>query len=147
MPFLIIMVMLVSCSSGVISWTPHELTDTSDVVITCDATRGNHGLYHFKGPVYVHIGAVTDMGANPGVWQYSKFFWGTHLPEALAKPVGENKWSYSIHNIRKFFDVPDDEKILKIAILFRSECKDTCLALRNRDGSDIFIPVKNIDRE
>jgi hypothetical protein len=145
---ILLLITLFSCSNNnVVSWAPHSLTDSSDVVITCDATEGNRGLYNFKGPVYVHVGVITDMSEKPEIWQYVKFNWGTHLTEAMAKPAGENQWNYTIHNIRKFFDVPDDEKILRLAILFRSECKDTCLALRNRDGSDIFIPVKNIDKE
>lgn len=134
-----------ACGNKVVSWSPRTITDTSDVVITCDATKGNRGLYNYRGDVYVHIGIVTDLSGSPTGWLYPKFTWGSAVAAAKMHPAGENKWSYSIHNIRNFFDVPDDEKIMKIAILFRSgNCRDSCYALRNEDGTDMFIPVNDV---
>ena len=145
-PVILILMLLISCSTGVVSWNPKSLTDTSDVVITCDASKGDRGLYNYKGSVYVHIGVITDLSATPTAWRYGKFVWGSQVPQALAKPTGKNKWNYSIQNIRKFLEVPDDEKILQIAIVFRSGCIDSCYILKNKDGSDMFIPVDNIDK-
>jgi hypothetical protein len=35
-------------------------------------------------------------------------------------PAGKNRWRYPIRNVRKFFGVPDDERIKSLAVLFRS---------------------------
>ena len=134
-----------SFTTNVVSWSPDAIKDTNDVQITCDSTKGNRGLYNYKDSVYVHVGLVTDLNGSATTWQYLKFTWGSSVASAKAHGAGENKWSYSIHNIRNFFDVPSDERILKVAILFRSgNCQDSCYALRNEDGSDIFIPVNDV---
>jgi hypothetical protein len=147
LPLVLSLMCLISCSTGVVSTRPGLPTDTSDVIITCDASKGNRGLYNYKGDVYVHIAVITDLSATPLTWRYQKFVWGSKVPQALAKPAGENKWNYSIQNIRKFFEVPEDERILQVAIIFRSECIDSCHVLKNKDGTDIFIPVNNLDRQ
>ena len=136
---------LCACSNSPVSWSPQALTDTSGVVIVCDATRGNRGLYGYKGDVFVHIGVVTDLSSEPDGWTHVKFTWGSSGKSAKMQPLGENKWSYRIDNIRKFFEAPDDEKILKIAILFRSaNLKDSCYALRAASGGNLFIPVNDV---
>jgi hypothetical protein len=138
----IIILLTVSSCSKLVSWKPSHLTDTSDVTITCDATMGSRELYNYEGPVYVHIGLLTDMSSGNGDWQYSKFEWGTTDEAALAQPAGKNKWSYRIQNLRKFFGVDEDEQIYKLGILFRSACNGgDCKVLKNKDGSDILISV------
>jgi hypothetical protein len=132
------------CSSPLIETNPAEITDTSTVTITCNAEIGNKALMDFKEPVYVHVGLITDSSIGPTYWRYVKFKWGSTDEAAIAKPAGKNKWSYEIPNIRKFFAVAENEKIQKLAILFRQgNCIDTlCKTLRNKDKSDIFIPIK-----
>jgi hypothetical protein len=63
----------------------------------------------------------------------------------MAEPAGKNKWTYSIRNVRRFFRVPKDEKIYKIAVLFRSGiCTDAyCKVLRSAEGNNIYIPVND----
>ena len=102
-------------------------------------------LLNYRGDVFVHIGVVTDLSGSATGWLYPKFTWGSSVAAAKMHPAGENRWSFSIHNIRRYFEVPDDEKIMKIAVLFRSgNCRDSCYALRNEDGSDLFIPVNDV---
>ena len=121
------------------------MTDTSDVTITCNARSGNKGLVNFEGDVYVHIGLITNKSNNQNEWRYVKFKWGSREMMAKATPDGSSQWSYSISNIRKFFGVSDDEKIISLAILFRSgACIDVhCKVLRNVDGSNMYIPIKD----
>ena len=91
--------------------------------------------------MYVHVGVITNLSTGPTNWRYSKFTWGSTEAAALATSAGTNKWSYTINNIRTFFGVPAGETILKIAILFRAgNCTD-CLAQRNADLSDMYVPV------
>jgi glycosidase len=138
---LVLLLVATRLPAQLLSWTPDFPKDNSNITITMDATKGNKGLLGFANNVYVHIGVITNLSANPGDWKYSKFAWGSTDPAALATPAGTNKWSYNIPNIRTFFAVPAGETILKIAILFRAgNCTD-CQAQRNADGSDMYVPV------
>ena len=130
------------CRAQLLTWTPEFPKDNDNVTITVDATKGNQGLLGFSGNVYVHIGVITNLSTGPTNWRYSKFTWGSTEASALASAAGTNKWSYNITNIRTFFAVPAGETILKIAILFRSGgCSTDCLAQRNADQSDMYVPV------
>ena len=129
------------CRSQLLSWTPGFPKENDNVTIIVDATEGNQGLLGFTGNVYVHLGVITNLSTGPTNWRYSKFTWGSTEAAALATPGATFKWSYTINNIRTFFGVPAGETIQKIAILFRSgNCTD-CLAQRNADGSDMYVPV------
>jgi hypothetical protein len=136
-------VILQSCKDPeVLVWNPNVLTDKSDVTITCDATGGNKGLLNYEGDVYVHLGLITNQSNNKE-WRYVKFKWGSREINAKATPLGKNKWSYTIPTIRSFFGVNEGEKIISIAVLFRSgACIDVnCKALRNLDSSNMYIPI------
>ncbi|MEQ1798633.1 MAG: alpha-amylase family glycosyl hydrolase [Lacibacter sp.] len=127
-----------------LSFTPDFPLDNSNLVITMDATKGNKGLQGFAGPVYVHIGLITNLSANPTQWKYAPFAWGSTGAASQATAAGTNKWTYTIPNIRSFFNsaaggVPAGETILKVAILFRDGPGNIKQA--NSDGSDMFIPV------
>lgn len=137
--------LLSSCSSPLIELSPGKISDTGQFTFTCDASQGNKGLFDFTGPVFVHVGLITDSSLHPNEWRHVKFKWGSTEDSALATPAGKNKWSYSIPNIRKFFAVSEAEKIIKFAVLFREgNCVDTlCRVLRNEDKTDITIPVSD----
>ena len=132
-----------SCSSPLIKVSPEHFSDTSTITITGNAASGNKGLLGFKGPVFVHVGLITDSSVNPNQWRYVKFKWGSTEEAARAIPAGDNRWNYTIPNIREFFGVKQNEKIERLAILFREgNCVDTfCRVLRNLDKSDLFIPI------
>ena len=91
----------------------------------------------------MHVGVVTDSSISPTYWRYVKFKWGSTEEAALATAEDDNIGHTQIPNIRKFLAVTENEKILKLAILFRAgNCIDTfCKVHRNADRSDIFIPV------
>lgn len=140
---LLILLLLSSCHSPLIKTNPAHFSDTSSITIICDATQGNKGLLGFRDPVYIHLGLITDSSVNANQWRYVKFNWGSTQKEALATFEGNNRWSYQVPSIRKFFQVKEGEKILQVAVLFRSgNCLDTfCKVQRNEDKSDMFIPV------
>lgn len=128
------------CSQAqLLSFTPDFPLDNSNLVVTMDATKGNKGLQGFAGPVYVHIGVITNLSANSTQWRYAPFAWGSTGAASQATAAGTNKWTYTINNIRTFFNVPAGETILKVAILFRDGPGNIKQA--NSDGSDMFIPV------
>lgn len=127
-----------------LSWSPDFIKETDgSVQITADASKGNKGLLNYTPTtdVYVHIGVITSNSTNASDWKYSKFTWGSTNVLAQASSLGNNKWSFTINGgLRTFFGLSDpNEKILKIAILFRNGTGSA--VLRNEDGSDMFIPV------
>jgi 1,4-alpha-glucan branching enzyme len=125
-----------------LSWAPEFPKDNDNIIITVDATKGNQALPGFAGSVYVHAGVITNLSTGPSNWKYVKFTWGSTEAAAKATSAGSNKWSFTINNIRTFFNVPGNETIQKIAILFRSGgCGNDCIVQRNLDGSDMYVPV------
>jgi hypothetical protein len=138
-----VILLFARCSSEIIETSPASLSDTSEVEITCNANQGNKGLLDFPGDVFVHVGLITDSSEHPRDWRYVKFKWGSTEPLAKAALAGKNRWSYKIPNIREYFGVNKNEKVFKLAILFREgNCIDTfCKVLRNADKSDIMIDL------
>lgn len=140
---ILICFLFTSCTPPLLQTDPEMLTDSSTVTITCNTAKGNRGLEGFSGPVFVHLGLITDSSEHINSWRYVKFPWGSTEEQARANKVGNSQWSYTIPNLRRFFGVADRERILNLAILFRSgNCLDTfCKVQRNEDGSDIILPV------
>jgi hypothetical protein len=88
----------------------------------------------------VHVGVNTNLSANAGDWRYVKFpSFSTAYPAAQATYLGNNKYSYTITNIRTFFGVPAGETINKVNIIFRTG--NGTLKQVNSDNSDMYIPV------
>lgn len=134
----------VHCSvySQLLTWTPDFPKDNDNITITMDATKGNQGLNNYASPndVYVHIGVITSASTSFGDWRHAPFTWGTTSnPLSKATSLGNNKYSYTINNIRSFFSANAGEVIYKIAIIFRSG--DGNIKQVNADGSDMYIPV------
>lgn len=135
---------LSNAHAQLLSWSPEFIQETSTPVeITVDGTYGNKALQGFATvtDVYVHIGVITTASTSNSDWKFSKFTWGTTNGAANATSLGSNKWKYTITGgLRTFFGLTNpSEKILKIAILFRSGNGNT--VQRNADGSDMYIPV------
>src|SRR5450432_1276874 len=118
--------------------TPAFPLDTNSISIVVDCTLGNQGLFNYSntGDVYVHVGVITDLSTSSSDWRYVPFTWGTTNPAAQATSLGNNKYLYTIHNVRNFFAVPASEKILKVTVLFRNGSGS--LAQRNSDGTDMY---------
>lgn len=124
-----------------LTWTPDFAKDNDNITITMDAAKGNQGLnnYATTSDVYVHTGVITSSSTTTTDWRYSKFTWATTPVAAQATYLGNNKWQYTITNIRVFYGVPAGETIQKIAILFRNGAGTA--VQRNADASDMYIPV------
>ncbi len=140
---LIIIFLSISCTTSLVRTDPEILTDSGKITLTFDANSGNRGLMDFSGPVYVHLGLITDSSKYPNEWRYVRFKWGSVEKAALATPSGKNRWTYTIPNMRSFFGVAENEKIFQMGLLLREgNCIDTfCRVLRNADKTDIYIPV------
>ena len=118
------------------------LESSTNVLITADANKGNKNLQNYTGDVYVHIGVITNLSANSSSWKYVPTFsvWSGTDARIKCTSIGNNKWTYTIPGtLRTFFGITDpSEKILKIAILFRTAAG---VKLANEDNTDMFLTV------
>ncbi|HMP20666.1 MAG TPA: alpha-amylase family glycosyl hydrolase [Ferruginibacter sp.] len=132
-----------TANAQLLTWSPQFPADNSTIVVTLDATKGNKGLQGFTGPVYMHLGVITNLSANATSWRYVPTTWAT-TTAPTATSLGDNKWSFTITNPRAYFNaanggVPASETILKVAILFRNATGT--LVQKNTDGTDMYIPI------
>ena len=125
---LIGVVFSLSVNAQLLSWFPDFPKDRDTIRIVVDATKGNKGLLDFKGNVYVHIGLITSSSRNDTDWKYAPFTWGENATASQAVSLGNNKWQFSINNIRSFFNVPNSETIKNITLIFREGGCSNCAA-------------------
>ncbi|MEO8110285.1 MAG: alpha-amylase family glycosyl hydrolase [Ginsengibacter sp.] len=135
--------------SQLLSWTPDFIQEsTTPVVITMDATKGNHGLLNYTPTtdVYVHTGVITNKSTSSTNWLHVKFNQNFNQPNPalLATYLGNNKWQFTIPGgIRNYYGLTDPTEVIqKIAILFRNG--NGTLKQANADGSDMYIPVYTV---
>jgi glycosidase len=138
------LLMALTGHAQLLSWSPDFIQESSATIeITTDATLGNQGLkdYATTTDVYVHIGCITNLSTSSSDWKYSKFTWASTTIAANCTYLGNNKWKYTITGgLRTFFGITNaNEKVLKIAILFRNGAG--AKVQRNADGSDMYVPV------
>ena len=79
-------------NAQLLSWTPQFPADNSTITITVDANKGNKGLPGYSGPVYMHLGIITNAGNISSDWKYSPTNWGSTTASSAAS-LGNNKWS------------------------------------------------------
>ena len=125
----------------VLTTTPTFPKDNSDMSIIIDCSKGNQGLFNYSNTndVYVHVGVITNLSTSPADWKYVKFTWGTTDANAKATSLGNNRYQYTITNIRAFFGVPASETIRKVTFLLRNGAGTS--VHRNSDGSDMYISI------
>ena len=136
-----------------LSITPDFPKDNDNITIILDASKGNQGLYNYGDPnnIYVHVGVTTNLSNNGGQqWLYvngtTGGTYGGTTPALKATSLGNNRYQYTINNIRSFFGVPAVETIKSIAIIFRDANVNIPLVKKavNIDGSDMYIPVYDL---
>ena len=135
-----------SIQAQVVTTDPVFVTEAQPVTITFDAAQGTAGLKGNTEDWYAHIGVITDKSTHNGDWKYLKTPWPNSTNQAQANTtankltkIGNDKATLTIDNIRAYFGAPSNEKILKIALVFRNpsgskEGKDT-------GGKDIFVDI------
>ena len=127
-------------SAQLVTTTPAFPVEGSPVTVIFDATQGNAGLVNFTGDVYAHTGVITDKSTSSGDWKYTKTTWGVNTPQTKLERTATN--TYQLHlspDIRTYYNVPQNEKILKMAFVFRSG--DGKKEGKTSTGGDIFINV------
>ncbi len=123
--------------TGLVTFSPALPVDNQSITLVLDASKGNKELFNAGGNVYIHTGVITDQSA--GGWKYVKVSsFNTDEPLTKMTSLGNNKYQF-ILSPRSFYGVPDGEKILKLAMVFRNA--DGTKVCRNTDASDIYIPI------
>ena len=124
----------------IVTTDPVFPTASKPVVITYNAAEGNQGLMDYTGDIYAHIGVITDKSTSGSDWKYVKTSWGENTPETKLTRIDVNLYTLTLTpSIKDYFGVPDGEKILQIALVFRSF--DNSQTGRTESGGDIYADV------
>ncbi len=118
-------------------------TDNDKIVITYNSALGVSELndLDLSDTIYAHIGVITDKSISDKNWKYPKAQWAINLPECKLTRLSTNIYTLEISpSIREFFEVPKDEEIKKVAIVFNNI--DFTKTGKDVGGLDIFIPIK-----
>ena len=126
----------------IVTTDPAAPTPDRSLTVTYDASQGSGGLADCGCDVYVHAGVVTSASTNNTEWRHVPMKWGTADERWKMSPVGgqANRYTYTFSpNLREYFDVPEEETILRVGLVFRD-------ATGSREGKtannqDIFVEV------
>ncbi len=123
----------------VVSLNPAFPTQSQQVVITFDASKGNGALLG-QSVVYAHTGVITNLSTSATDWRYVQGNWGTDDSRVRMTAMGNNLFQLSV-NIANFYGVPSSERVQKLSFVFRNA--DGSKVGRNSDGSDIFVAISD----
>jgi 1,4-alpha-glucan branching enzyme len=119
-----------SLKSQVILSDPALPTDQDVITITFNAT--GTPLQAFTGDVYAHTGLIIE--GNPN-WQYVIGNWGNNTTQPRLTRIDPNIYQLEISpDIRQFYNVNPNDKILRLAFVFRA-------ASNSPQSEDLFIDV------
>ncbi|MDL2309974.1 alpha-amylase, partial [Parabacteroides sp. OttesenSCG-928-B22] len=103
-----------------VSSTPANFSDKDIIEVIFNAAEGSKGLMGHTGEVYAHTGVITDKSSTNQDWKYAPT-WGDNSEKHKLTSLGDNRWKLSITpDVRSYYGVPEGEKILKLAFVFRS---------------------------
>ncbi|MDR9415562.1 MAG: alpha-amylase family glycosyl hydrolase, partial [Gracilimonas sp.] len=142
--FFVLAILLTSTLAAfaqVVTSEPPFPTEEQPVTIIFDASEGTAGLEDYTGDVYVHTGVITDESTEGDLtdWKYVIAEWEQNIPKAKMTRIGANSYQLTINNIRTYYGVPEGEKILKLAMVFRSS--DGSLEGKGENNTDLFIDL------
>jgi len=127
-------------SGQVIRTEPFFPTENDSVRIIFDASQGSAGLAGYTGDIWAHTGVITDESLSGTDWKYVVATWSTNTDKAKLISLGNNLWELKIGpSIRSYYGVPANEKILKMAFVFRNSGGSRTGKMA--DGSDIYTDV------
>jgi len=113
-------------------------TVDDDITIFFNAAQGNAALADFAGPVYAHMGVITNQSTGPSDWKHVTTTWGIADAVGLMTFEAPNIWKKSF-NIRTFFNIPQNETVLQMAFVFRNASGS--IVGRAAGGGDIYYDV------
>jgi 1,4-alpha-glucan branching enzyme len=123
--------------SQIVTISPTFATENGQVTITYDATQGSAGLVG-ESQVYGHFGVITDASSSSTDWRHVIGNWGTPDSRTQMTNIGNNKHQIT-YDIRTFHNVPSNEKVLRLSMVFRNA--DGSKEGKTATGGDIFIDL------
>lgn len=111
---------------------------TDNVTIYFDASQGNGALAGFAGPVFAHMGVITDQSTSSTDWKHVPTTWAVNDPVGAMTYVSPNVWKKTF-TINTFFGILPNETVLKLAFVFRNQSGS--VVGRAAGGGDIFYDV------
>lgn len=129
-----------STAQDIVSISPQfaSVTDTG-VVITYDASKGSAGLLN-ESIIYAHTGLITQSSTGANDWKHVIAGWTVNLEKAKLQRIGlTSLYTLYIGNIRNYYNLPQSESVLRIALVFRNA--DGSKTGKTASGGDIFIDV------
>lgn len=122
----------------IVTTTPTAIYDYSSVDVIFDAALSTGGLKDYQGTdVYAHTGVMIEGSSE---WKGAPA-WLDNSPKYKLTSLGNNKWKLTIGpSIRAYYGIPDNQKIVKLAFVFRNSngSKEG-----KNNGADIFINVSS----
>ncbi|MDH6359280.1 alpha-amylase family glycosyl hydrolase [Parabacteroides sp. PF5-9] len=126
---------------GQITSNPVTFSDQEAIEIIFHAAEGNKGLQGYTGDVYAHTGVITDK-SNGQEWRYAPT-WGDNQEKYKLASLGDDQWKLTITpNVRTYYQVPEEETILKLAFVFRSA--DNQKEGKGSGGTDLFLNLGEV---
>lgn len=139
-PITLVTLFCIKLSAQVVTTTPSIPTSGDAVTVYFNATLGTKGLMGYTGDIYAHTGVITDKSTSSSDWKYVKAGWTENIPACKLTSLGNDKYKLEISpNIRTYYGVPADEKILKMAFVFRSANSQN--EGKGTGNSDIFVDI------
>ena len=137
-------ILILSClffnllQAQVVTSIPPYATVNDSIVIIFNAAEGNKGMMGYSATdVYAHTGVITDKSTSPGDWKYVIAGWSVNLPKAKLVKIDTDLWQLTIGNVFSYYGIPLNEKVLKLAFVFRNA--DGSITGREVGGADIFL--------
>jgi len=111
-----------SLLAQVVTTEPAFPSEDNSVLITFNADQGNQGLMGYSGDVYAHTGVITENSTSGGDWKYVVSDWGENIEKTKLTRISTDTYSLDIGpSIREYYGVPDNEEIIQVALVFRSD--------------------------
>jgi 1,4-alpha-glucan branching enzyme len=118
------------------------------VTIIFNASQGNRGLENYTGKVYIHTGVITNLSSGPSAWRCVVTNWGQDIDSVnlmTRDPQNPNIYRLTINDIRAYYNrgtnCLGNEKILKLAMVFRNEGPSPNREGKGTGNTDLFVDV------
>ncbi|UIR56405.1 1,4-alpha-glucan-branching protein [Sphingobacterium sp. SRCM116780] len=126
--------------SGIGLVTSNQLFNYWDESITFffDLNKGNRALVSTNETLYLHLGLITTASKDEHDWKEVATDWSKNVDAYKLIRQSDGRYAITLNPSQIFKGVNGNE-VMKIALLVRNATGTK--VLRNKDGSDIYVPV------
>ena len=123
--------LLLSPVFGQITTAPTQPVASQNVIVTFDSSQDSR-LGSFTGDLYAHTGVVVEGVTD---WQHVIGSWGDNSSQPKLTNKGNGIYELEITpDINTYYSVPSNEKVVKLAFVFRSSDGST-------QTNDLFVDI------